>query len=277
MNFLKVTMIAALALSGVAQAKDRDFMADMVAMEKSYINPLFYTSNMNPPKAKASYEAFVKVWDAFYAEYRTYRPSEKNWIARFDAMDAAVKGPKEIILKAAALFAAGDPSCKVATTTPTVTFACPILVGAHDILEAVRFELWDLRAHNGFPRFITDRLTAYHDPMEAIVLTFKGRPLPTISAEELAAVGEYLDEAIYLWTLVEKAPIDAALWGFSDAAMVEIEKRIAAEGAMLETLAAFYDAGDFVSLAANAMALKQAFVPVYTAFAGDPLLNKLPQ
>lgn len=277
MNFLKVTMVAALALSSVTvQAKDEQFLADMVAMEKSYVNPLFYTSNMNPPKAKASYEAFVEVWDAFYAEYRTYRPSEKNWIARLDAMDAAVKGPKAIILQAAKLFAAGDASCKVATTTPTVTFACPSLVGAHDILEAVRYELWELRDHNGFPRFVTDALTAYHDPMEAIVLTFKGRPLPTISAEELAAVGEYLDEAIYLWTLVEKAPIDADLWGFSDAAMEVIAARKAAEAAMLEKLAAFFDAGDFAGLAANSMALKQAFVPVYTAFAGDPLLNKLP-
>jgi hypothetical protein len=275
MNFLKVTLVAALALSGVAQAKDRDFLADMVAMEKSYINPLFFTSNMNPPKAKASYEAFVPVWNAFYAEYRSYRPSEKNWIARFDAMDAAVKAPKAVIDQAVKLFAAKDPSCVALPTVPP-SFNCPILVGAHDILEAVRYEMWELRSHNGFPRFVTDTLTAYHDPMEAIVLTFKGRALPTISAEELAAVGEYLDEAIFLWTFVEKAPIDADLWGFSEAAMVVIEARKAAESAMLEKLAAFYDAGDFVSLAANSMALKKAFVPVYTAFASDPALNTLP-
>lgn len=276
MNFLKVTMVAALALSGVAQAKDRDFMADMVAMEKSYINPLFFTSNMHPLKAKSSYAAFVPLWDAFYAEYRSYRPSEKNWGERFDAMDAAVKAPKAIIDQAAKLFAAKDPSCVALPTVPQ-TFNCPILVQAHDLLEAVRYELKDLREHNGFPRFVTDALTAYHDPMEAVVLTFKGRALATISAEELAAVGEYLDEAIFLWTFVEKAPIDADLWGFSDAAMEVIEARKAAETAMLEKLAAFYDAGDYVSLAANSMALKKAFVPVYTAFASDPVLNTLPQ
>jgi hypothetical protein len=277
MNWKKMVVASALAIVAVAaQAKDDAFLSDMVAMEKSYVNPLFYTSNMNAPKAKASYTAFVAVWDAFYAEYRTYRPSQQNWVSRFDAMNEAVQAPKAIIDQAAKLFAAKDPSCVALPTVPP-SFSCPSLVGAHDILEAVRYELWELRTHNGFPRFVTDRLTAYHDPMEAIVLTFKGRPLPTISAAELAAVGEYLDEAIYLWTLVEKAPIDAELWGFSDAAMIEIEKRLAAESAMLEKLAGFYDAGDLAGLAANAMALKQAFVPVYTAFAGDPLLNKLPQ
>jgi hypothetical protein len=276
MNWKKIVVAVALALSSAAaQAKDETFLTDMVGMEKSYVNPLFYTSSMNPPKAKASYDAFVKAWGAFYAEYRTYRPDEKNWVAHFDAMDAAVKAPKSIIDQAAKLFAAKDPSCVALATVPP-SFNCASLVGAHDLLEAVRYELWELRAHNGFPRFVTDRLTAYHDPMEAVVLTFKGRPLPTIPEAELAAVGEYLDEAIYLWTLVEKAPIDAELWGFSDAAVVEIGKRLDAEGAMLQKLAGFFDAGDFASLSANALALKQAFVPVYTAFAGDPLLNKLP-
>jgi hypothetical protein len=269
MNLKKVVIAAALALSGAAaQAKDDALLADMVSLDRAYINPLFFTSNMNPPKARQSMAAFVERWRAFAGEYRGYRPSQANWNVHFDAVEAAIAATQPMVDEAARRFAAKDPSC--------ILLACPILVTAHDELEAVRYELWDLRAHNGFPKFVTDKLTAYHDPMEAIVLTFKGRPIAAVTADELAAVGEYLDEAIFLWSRFEATPIEAALWGFTPAQVEEIGRRIDAERGILEELAAFYDAGQIAELAARSMALKQAFVPVYTAFASDPLLNKLP-
>jgi len=269
MNFKKVVLVAALAIAGAsAQAKDDVLLAEMASLDKVYINPLFFTSNQNPAKAKQSMDAFVARWQSFAATYRTYRPSQRNWVSHFDVVDDAIAATQPLVDSAARLFAAKDPSC--------VLLACPILVTAHDELEVVRYEMWNLRAHNGFPKFVTDRLTAYHDPMEAIVLTFKGRTLDQVTAEELAAVGDLLDEALFLWTRFEATPIDADLWGFTAVQVTEIERRIAAERAILEALATFYDAGQFAQLAANSMALKQAFVPVYTAFAGDPLLNKLP-
>lgn len=269
MKMVKMMVVAALALTGLsAQAKDEVLESAMIGLDRIYINPLFFTSNQNPAKAKPTMDAFVAYWNGFSAQYRNYRPSQENWIAHFDKVEEAIALTQPIVDWAAKAAAAKDPSCAPA--------ACPALVVAHDHLEAVRYAMRDLRMHNGFPKFVTDKLTAYHDPMEAVVLTFKGRTLDQISADELAAVGEYLDEAIALWTFVVKTPIDAAAWGFTAAQMVEIEKRIAAEGAILEKLASLYDAGLFAELAANSFSLKAAFVPVYTAFASDPLLNKLP-
>lgn len=277
MKKLKLMVVAALALGSVtAQAKDEALVSAMIGLDKIYITPLFYTSNMNPPKAKATFDAFVAYWNGFAAQYRDYRPNYANWGKHFDTVDEAIALAQPIVYRAAQLFAAKDPSCVALPTVPT-TFSCPILVTAHDHLEAVRFAMRDLRMHNGFPKFVTDKLTAYHDPMEAVVLTFKGRDFATITADELAAVGEYLDEAVALWEFVLKTPIDAAAWGFTDAQMTEIANRMAAETAALDLLVVLYNAGDYATLAAKSFGLKQAFVPVYTAFSGDPLLNKLPQ
>lgn len=269
MHFRKLVVVATLALAAVgAQAKDDALLADMAALDEAYINPLFFTSNMNPPKSASAMAAFVAEWRTFAAEYRHYRPSEKNWVAHFAVVDDAIAATQPIVDAAMKAFRAGDKAC--------VLQACPALVAAHDALEVVRYELRDLRIHNGFPKFITDKLTAFHDPMEAIVLTFKGRALDQVSAEELAAVSGELDEVIFLWSLVEKTPIDAALWGFTPAQLQVVLSRIALEGATIETLAALWDAGDVAGFAAKSMSLKANFVPVYTSFAGDPLLNKLP-
>ena len=277
MKTLKMVVVAALALGSVtAKASDEQLVADMIGLDKIYINPLFFTSNMNPPKAKSSFDAFVAYWNGFQAQYRTYRPDYENWVSTFDTVDEAIALAQPIVYQAAQLFAAKDPSCVALPTVPT-TFNCAILVTAHDHLEAVRYAMRDLRIHNGFPKFVTDKLTAYHDPMEAVVLTFKGKTLDQITPEQLAAVGEYLDEAVALWELVLKTPIDAAAWGFTAAQMAEVEARLAAETAILDQLVQYYNAGDYVSLHANSFTLKAKFVPVYTAFAGDVLLNKLPQ
>lgn len=269
MNVGKMVVVAALALAGAsAQAKDDALVADMVALEKAYINPLFFTNNMNPPKAASSMVAFVAEWKAFAARYREYRPSEKNWIAHFGVVDGAIAQAQPIIDSAMKAFKAGDKAC--------VLLACPALVPAHDALEAIRYELRDLRIHNGFPKFVTDELTAFHDPMEAIVLTFKGRSLDQVRAEELTAVADWLHEAIFLWARVQKNPIDAAFWGFTAAQQQAVLDRVALEDATIEALAALWDAGDLAGFAARSMSLKANFVPVYTSFAGDPLLNKLP-
>jgi hypothetical protein len=155
---LKVMAVAALALSGAtAQAKDEVLESAMIGLEKAYINPLFFTSNQNAPKSRATMAAFVSAWKAVSADYRYYRPSAGNWIGHFDTVDEAIALAQPIVDW-------GAGNC------PTVG-VCPALVAAHDHLEAVRYAMRELRMHNGFPKFITDKLTAYHDPMEAVVLT----------------------------------------------------------------------------------------------------------
>jgi hypothetical protein len=53
-------------------------------------------------------------------------------------------------------------------------------------------------------------------------------------------------------------------------------RRIGDEGAVLRQLVSLYDEGAYQQLSANSFTLKARFVPVYTAFAGDAGLNKLP-
>lgn len=263
MNRLRLAAAAALALAALsAHARDEQLVFDMCVLEKAYIDPLFFTSNQSFPKTAASFPAFKRAWAAFSATYRSYRPDETNWKVHFDAVERA-------IAEAEAIVVAAQPAC-----SPTPTAPCPQLVPAHDALEAVRLELLELRSHNGYPRFITDKLTAYHGPMEAMVLTVKGLTAAQITDELIAALSESFHEAAFLWDAVERTPIDDA-WGFTATQRATIAARIAGERSALDAFGRALATADRANIPALGVALKQAFVPVYTSFAGDPVLNRL--
>jgi len=269
MSRLRLALAAVLALSVplAAQARDEQLVSDMCALEKAYINPLFFTSSQNLPKTTQTFQAFVASWQTFAATYRTYRPDAANWGARFDEVDEAVASAEAIV-------AAARASCPLPPPGQAVPL-CPQLVPAHDALEAVRYAMLRLRTHNGFPKFFTDKLTAFHDPMEAIVLSVKDLSPAAISDELLAVLAASVAEADFLWSAVEQTPLDAA-WGFDEAESAAIRARVVAERYALDAFAAAVAAANRDVLPALAVSLKARFVPVYTSFAGDAALNKLP-
>jgi hypothetical protein len=266
MRFAAAALVALLAHG--AEARDERLLADMVALEKAYINPLFFTSGQNLPKTNQTFAPFVSAWQSFARTYRAYRPDAANWAVHFDRVDEAVAQAEAIVVAARSVCPLPLPG-----QPPQ---ACPQLVPAHDALEAVRYAMRELRSHNGFPRLVTDWCTAYHDPMEAMVLSVKGLAADQITDDLLATLAEQASEADFLWRKVEKNPIDAA-WGFGAAQEAALAGRIAAERAALDALAEAIAAADRAAIPALGLQLKAAFVPVYTSFAGDPALNKLPQ
>ena len=265
----RIALAAVLALTALAaEARDGQLEADMVALEKLYIGPLFHTSNQNLARTNQTFPAFVQAWNGFAASYRTYRPNHANWGVHFEAIDEAVSRTEAAIVAARAV-------CSAVPAGPGLPPPpCPALVAAHE-LEVVRLVTRELRRHNGFPRFITDKLTAYHEPMEALVLAVKGRTADQIDDALLETLREGVEEADFLWRVVERTPV-ADAWGFTAAQLAEIDLRIGRERAALEAFADAVALGDRAALSALGMALKQAFVPVYTAFSSDPALNKLP-
>jgi hypothetical protein len=268
MSTARAVLAALLALATTtASARDEQLVADLVALDRAYIDPLFFTSSQNLPKSAQTLAAFSAQWAGFSAAYRTYRPDAANWAVHFDAVDEATARAEAIV--ATARLACLPPA--PAQPAPP----CPDLVPAHDALEAVRFALRDLRTRNGLPRFTTDQLTAFHGPMEAIVLSVKDLTADQITDELLAGLADAIREADLLWSFVERTPVDAA-WGFTGAQLAAIAGRVAAERAALDAFASAVAAASRAELPALGAAVKQRFVPVYTSFAADPALNRLP-
>lgn len=255
---LAAGMILALSCAGTAMAKDEVLEADMVALEKTYITPLFFTSAQSPATflSMAEYKA---AWVNFSGKYYDYRPDYANWQTYFDQISVAV-AEAEVIVNAAR-----------ATCTPGVApspTSCDLstLPLAHDALEAARMTMLDLRPLNGFPKFITDKMTLFHEPMETIVLSLKGKfpgQLDSVLLEELAG---HLVEAEKTWSDVEKCPVDPSLWGFSVAQMNKFYTLVADERARLDAFKNAMASGDQAAIIATGMALKPQFVEAYKMF-----------
>lgn len=243
-----VMMLGLFALcAGVASAKDEVLLQDMVNLEKTYIPALFLTSQ--PDKLPAAQKAMIiyrAEWNRFKTAYVDYKPDYANWGIYFDEIECAII----------------DAEAVVASVTPENPGS---LTHAHEALEAVRETMLSLRPQNGFSKFITDKLTVYHGPMEHIVLSLKTQPM---SAELIADVEASYPLAVKAWSEVEKCPVDPGMWGFSPEQMLEYYGHLSNERAALENLAAALESGNPDAIkAAGVMALKLPFVGTFMFFA----------
>lgn len=234
--------------AGTASAKDEVLLQEMVNLELKYIPALFLTNQ--PDKllpAKKAMNLLRGEWNGFRAEYADYRPDYANWGIYFDQIEYAIQ----------------DAEAIVATVTPENPAT---LVMAHEALEGVRAVMLELRPLNGFPKFITDKMTRYHDPMEHIVIALKTEPM---SPELIAEVEATFVETNKALEGIEKCPVDAGMWGFSVEKMLAYYNKLAMTRAALDNLGAALESGDPMAVKmAGTLPLKQPFVEMYTMF-GD--------
>ena len=249
-KFFDVLSILAimLALATTAFAKDEVLENAFVKVDKAYIPPLFFTSAMAMGSTVASMNAYKAAWAEFKTNYYDYKPDYANWQTYFDTVDAA-NLKADGIIKAA--FAANNPQ---------------LLPPAHDALEVVRETMLELREHNGFSKFITDKQTLFHEPMEAIVLSLKGLTPLQVTEELKAALRAELPLAMKTWSDIEKCPVDAEQWLLTAAQTTAYYGYLVAERTRLEAFQTALDADDNLLIIQTGMALKPVFVESYKIF-----------
>lgn len=128
---------------------------------------------------------------------------------------------------------------------------------AHEALEPVRIGLMKVRQAAGFDYFV-DRLTAFHEPMEELVLAAgKG---------SLAGMEPVFAHAAALWRAVESHPVDAATYRLSTQRQSQLRAGLAAEAQALSRLSDALRGGDTAAALAAAKAIKPPFARAFTAF-----------
>ncbi|OGW35527.1 MAG: hypothetical protein A2X58_00775 [Nitrospirae bacterium GWC2_56_14] len=238
------------AVPVTASAKDKDLVQAMADFDKAYIPPMFFTSSNSKPLSVKSMAICKSEWEKFTGAYYDYRPNYANWQSYFVTINEAV-AEADVIVTSCAL----NPSCTD-------------VVPAHEPLELVRLTMRELRTHNGFPKFNTDALTAFHEPMEAIVLTVKGKTPDMIDEATIAALYAHLDEAFFLWRKVEKCPLDPELWHFTDQQVTDYYTYLFQERLALTTFKDALDSGNKLAIIQTGVGVKPTFVKAYTLF-GD--------
>ena len=149
-----------LSLLGTARIAHANIVADSAALDKAYIPALALTNQNEPEKSKAAMAKLKDAWRVYAATYRAAKPSDRTWRQGFADIDSWL-----------------------AQADATVTTGTR-LADAHDTLEYVRVTLMQLRQKNGIDYFL-DHQTAFHEPMEEIVLTVKGKALDTLTPKDV--------------------------------------------------------------------------------------------
>lgn len=235
-------------LAGTAVAKDEILEKDLATLEKTYIPPLFFTSAMSLPASVASMKVYRAAWQEFSGRYYFYKPDYANWQKYFDEIEWAIQAAESVVQSAA--------------RTGDVT----ILPQAHEELEAVRMVMLELRPKNGFPKVITDKLTLFHEPMEHIVLSVKGKTPAEIDDALLAELAETLKHAYKAWNAAVNCPFDPALWALQPVQVVNYYDFQAKENLALAAFANALASGDKLKIIQTGVAIKPNFVECYKTF-----------
>jgi hypothetical protein len=216
-------------------------LAQFVALDRAYIPPLFFTSMENREASQASFAELQQEWTAFQAADAQLF-DDPEWAGDLKKIDDHLK-------EAEAIIAEGEG-----------------LKEAHEALEHLREIFLVARQRNDFDYFV-DYLTAFHEPMEQIVLTAKETPPDQWTAETTAKIQSIVPEAETRWQAVQNASFTASDYGFNEQRFQKMQQFLTAETQALQQLKNVLDQeGSISELRASAMGIKPNFAGLFKLF-----------
>ena len=234
------TGIVALSLLGTARIAHANIVADSAALDKAYIPALALTNQNEPEKSKAAMAKLKDAWRVYAATYRAAKPSDRTWRQGFADIDSWL-----------------------AQADATVTTGTRLA----DTLEYVRVTLMQLRQKNGIDYFL-DHQTAFHEPMEEIVLTVKGKTPDTLTPKDVEKIRQHIPALTTRWSAVQKAPVNPADFGFDSARSTKMKQLMDQETAAISALLAVLAQPDNATVIQRAAAIKPPFAQLYMLFGG---------
>lgn len=233
-------VFSAVLLTGFAST---DIRHDMVKLDKVYIAALALTSQGKVEESRKVVSALQKEWQEFARRHENANTRDAKWKSDFGQVSTMV-----------------DDAVKIVASGRKVT-------EAHEALEHVRDVLMKLRQRNRIDYFI-DGLTAFHEPMEAIVLAAKDKTGDTLTEVDIARIRNRLPLAEKAWAGVSSAKLDPADYELTPAQADDARKLLALEKATLTTLKEALASGDKSRIAQAAVAIKPNFAKLFMTF-GD--------
>lgn len=228
-----------------AIAKDAQLEQDMIDLEQAYVPALFITGQPAAPETQvnAIFDSYYDSWLAFSDEYKTYRPSWRNWISYFDNVQLLIDAASDLLED-------GNRSA------------------AHEVLEEIRTTMAEFRGRNGFPKFIADQFTDFHTIMGEIIF-IASKDFDDNTIEILV---ELYVEASHAWSKVEKNAVDPHAWDLTSADEGFYYSMIQAERAALDNFESALYSGIPAGITLSAKALKPPQAQAYLTLGG--VINK---
>jgi hypothetical protein len=143
------------------------------------------------------------------------------------------------------------------------------LAEAHENLEQVRDLLLEQRRARGIDYF-PDYLTAYHAPMENMILFAEDLTPATLTQANIDELQQKAREAQGLWRQVEQFPFERQRYQLSAAKASVLQQDIMKENKALENLLAALSNGDRANILKAVPALKPPLAEAYMLFGDFP-------
>lgn len=240
-------LAAALVLSaGLANAKTpADALADMLAFDAVYIPALSLTTNggkdaASAARADAALQRLAATWPAQRRQLAAAWPRDAAWARDLGIVQRQIEEAQGAVKRRD-------------------------WAAAHEALEPVRITLMKARQARAMPYYV-DRLTAFHEPMEALALagsTWKPEQLTPARRQALDAA---FGHARALWRAVEREPVDATALALSATREQQLRQGVADETAALSRLSTALRGDDAAALLKAAAAIKPPYARTFTAF-----------
>lgn len=242
----KVTTHPALYLRWAAGGQD-SAQGPMAAFDAIYIPALALTSQAQAdrsvaPQARAAASKLFDVWPSAHERLLWAISGDPSWASSLDRVGQAVQRGLGFSLD-------GD------------------FGAAHEALEEVRLMLMAGRKRAGIEYFV-DRLTAFHEPMEALVLAAKGKRPAQVDGAFRSKLQAMLVNAESLWLDVEAHLANAATSGLDPRRQSLLREAVWAESVALMRLREALASGSSSAVLQAAAALKPPFAKAFMAF-GD--------
>lgn len=215
---------------------------DMVALDRAFV-PAYGVLNRTPPQpedAKRAMEALNMQWAGFRQKYMAAQGGDPQWpsdMAKIDRMMAA----------ASRIVDSGQELPK-----------------ARDELKGMRMTFLDMRQRLNMP-YLLDDVVRFHDPMEAIHLTARGKTGEQLTDADIARITALFNEAEQRWAKVQSAAGDSVFAPTAERREA-LGKLLASETRAVDALRQALAAGDREAIAKSAQGLRGPFTALHSSF-----------
>lgn len=216
---------------------------DMFTFDKAYITALSLTSQTDKAAAQKAMALTVAEWTVFKKKHA--KTFNKN---KLDKADFAAIG--KMISDAERIVRENEKTDE-----------------AHEVLEGVRNTFLKIRKRKSIDYYL-DYTTKFHEPMETVVLTAKGKTAQTLTDEMLLKIKDNFKIVQQEWENLQKAPFDPTLFSFSAEKDTQRVAYIKAETEAINKLKNALEHGDKGEIIKASMGLKSNFASLFLMF-GD--------
>jgi hypothetical protein len=248
-SFLLASIVAAVLLSGHTFASE-GLMKDFVLFDRVFIPPLALTGQEKCELSKNAMEPLKAQWAQFKTNHYEAKPKDPRWKQDLDSVESKIIKAEQIIL--------GEKN----------------LMGAHEILETIRFALRAARTRNGIDYYI-DYLSEFHEHMEAILHMATERDGGSFSDNDLHFLAGECEEAVRIWVRLQNLPFEKELFGFSDRMEAGRKELLEKEAQALYRLRKALETDDKMLIIKSSKEIGRYYAQLYMLFGdfqrfGDP-------